>query len=144
MKIKQLQTELKNEMTKRDFTTELIEKLSNDVNVLMWIEHCIEQKMSKNVAELFDDNGFHEFLEMQYYTPITFDEMTHTDNEHKQNFETVIDSLQKMSEHAQIISDKWNYLPFGYGCELSEEYPFDASFDEIAEKLRQWAEHHKK
>lgn len=82
-------TELRNEFIKHgnelffvdvdepDVPNDLIEKLSNDVATLLYIDMLItnENYEYDSIEYLFDDCGFVEFLQMQYENPLTFDEM---------------------------------------------------------------------
>lgn len=74
MTLKNLRNEFILQLTECDYTHEKIEKLSNDVHALLFIEHHKNTEML-TIAEMFDDPGFHEFLEMQYEKPITFNAM---------------------------------------------------------------------
>jgi protein associated with RNAse G/E len=73
-------TELRNEFIKNmqtyDYENEMIYMLSHNVDTLLFIDYQITQKTEyATIESLFDDVGFHEFLQSQYETPITFDEM---------------------------------------------------------------------
>ena len=72
--------ELRNEFIKQlneyEYDNEMIEKLSNDVHTLMFIEMQLNEKSEfLTICDLMSDVGFSEFLQMQFDTPITFDEM---------------------------------------------------------------------
>lgn len=58
-----------------DYDKEMIEKLSNDRHALKWIKHLIDNGYVEKVEDLFEDAGFHEFLQLQYENPISFEDM---------------------------------------------------------------------
>lgn len=51
-------------------------------------------------------------------------------------------NMQKMKYAVCEISEIWEQLPFGQSNELSEEYPFEHSFDEMMNKIIDWVQHH--
>lgn len=77
----QLMIDAKNDlirlMNENEYDNEMIEKLSNDENVINWILHCVftNNDEYESVDDLFNDAGFVEFLQLQYENPITYDEM---------------------------------------------------------------------
>lgn len=73
----QIKIELTNEMENASYEPEMIEKLTNDIDVIKWVEYCLTTMSDeyRNINDLINDPGFDEFLECQFLDPITFDEM---------------------------------------------------------------------
>lgn len=69
-----MKQQLIDQMKFYDYEMEMIEKLSNDENVLKWVEYLLNNEY-ETIEEIFENAGFHEFLQMQFENPITFDEM---------------------------------------------------------------------
>lgn len=74
MKLIELRKQFIEQLNEHEYEQKMIDKLSNDVHMLLWIEHCMHT-YKNTIRELFGDVGFIEGMEMQYENPITFDEM---------------------------------------------------------------------
>lgn len=77
MTMNQIRNEFTNEMKKRDYDKRMTAKLRNDIHMLLWVEHCLTTMSDEypTINDLFNDMGFIEGLEMQYESPISFDDM---------------------------------------------------------------------
>lgn len=77
MTIENLRKTLINELQIIEYMPDFIEKIADDVHMLMWIEYCINNPEfeAQCVNDLLQDPGFVEGMEMQFWTPITFEKM---------------------------------------------------------------------
>ena len=74
MKLNELRNEFIKQLNEYEYDEKMIDKLSNDVHMLLWIEHVMFTE-NMTIRQMFGDVGFIEGMECQYENPITFDEM---------------------------------------------------------------------